>query len=50
MREIENLGEKRKELKQEKTNKALIDKVEYAELNKLVKKKHRTKARRKRTE
>ena len=38
--EIENLDKKRKELRQ-KTNKALKDKVEYAELNKLVKKKRR---------
>ena len=30
-----------------KPNKTLKDKVEYAELNKLVKKKHRTRARRK---
>ena len=35
--EIENLDKKRKELRQ-KTNKTLKDKVEYAELNKLVKK------------
>ena len=34
--EIENLDKKRKELRQ-KTNKTLKDKVEYAELNKLVK-------------
>ena len=47
--EIENLDKKRKELRQ-KTNKALKDKVEYAELNKLVKKKRRTRARRKRKE
>ena len=39
----------RKELRQ-KTNKTLKDKVEYAELNKLVKKKRRTRARRKRKE
>ena len=47
--EIENLDKKRKELRQ-KTNKTLKDKVEYAELNKLVKKKRRTRARRKRKE
>ena len=47
--EIENLDKKRKELRQ-KTNKTLKDKVEYAELNKLVKKKPRTRARRKRKE
>ena len=47
--EIENLDKKRKELRQ-KTNKTLKDKVEYAELNKLVKKKLRTRARRKRKE
>ena len=47
--EIENLDKKRKELRQ-KTNKTLKDKIEYAELNKLVKKKRRTRARRKRTE
>ena len=56
--EIENLDKKRKELRQktnkkrkelrQKTNKTLKDKVEYAELNKLVKKKRRTRARRKR--
>ena len=45
--EIENLDKKRKELRQ-KTNKTLKDKVEYAELNKFVKKKRRTRARRKR--
>ena len=39
--EIENLDKKRKELRQ-KANKTLKDKVEYAELNKLVKKKRRT--------
>ena len=47
--EIENLDKKRKELRQ-KTNKTLKDKVEYAELNKLVKKKRRTRAQRKRKE
>ena len=47
--EIENLDKKRKELRQ-KTNKTLKDKVEYSELNKLVKKKRRTRARRKRKE
>ena len=47
--EIENLDKKRKELRQ-KTNKTHKDKVEYAELNKLVKKKRRTIARRKRKE
>ena len=47
--DIENLDKKRKELRQ-KTNKTQKDKVEYAELNKLVKKKHRTRARRKRKE
>ena len=47
--EMENLDKKRKELRQ-KTNKTLRDKVKYAELNKLVKKKRRTKARRKRKE
>ena len=47
--EIENLDKKRKELRQ-KTNKTLKDKVEYAELNKLMKKKRRTRARRKRKE
>ena len=47
--EIENLDKKRKELRQ-KTNKTLKDKVEYAELNKLVKKKRRTRAGRKRKE
>ena len=47
--EIENLDKKRKELRQ-KTNKTLKDKVEYAEHNKLVKKKRRTRARRKRKE
>ena len=47
--EIENLDKKRKELKQ-KTNKTLKDKVEHAELNKLVKKKRRTRAQRKRKE
>ena len=45
--EIENLDKKRKELRQ-KTSKTLKDKVEYAELNKLVKKKCRTRVRRKR--
>ena len=45
--EIENLDKKRKELRQ-KANKTLKDKVEYAELNKLMKKKRRTRARRKR--
>ena len=44
--EIENLDKKRKELRQQ-TNKTLKDKIEYAKLNKLVKKKRRTKARRK---
>ena len=47
--EIENLDEKRKDFRQ-KTNKTLKDKVEYAELNKLVKKKSRTRAWRKRKE
>ena len=47
--EIENSDKKRKELRQ-KTNKTLKDKVEYAELNKLVKKKRTTRARRKRKE
>ena len=47
--EIENLDKKRKELRQ-KTNKTPKDKVEYAELNKLVKKKRTTRARRKRKE
>ena len=47
--EIENLDKKRKELRQ-KTNKTLKDKVEYAELNKLVTKKRRTRTRRKRKE
>ena len=47
--EIENLDKKRRELRQ-KTNKTLKDKVEYAELNKLVKKKRRTRARRTRKE
>ena len=47
--EIENLDKKRKELRQ-KTNKTLKDKVEYAELNKSVKKKRRTRAWRKRKE
>ena len=47
--EIENLDKKRKELIQ-KTNKTLKDKVEYVELNKLVKKKRRTRAWRKRKE
>ena len=42
--EIENLDKKKKELRQ-KTNRALKDKVEYAEVNKLVKKKRRTRAR-----
>ena len=46
---IENLDKKRKELRQ-KTNKTPKDKVGYAELNKLVKKKRRTRARRKRKE
>ena len=41
--EIENLDKKRKELRQ-KTNKALKDKVEYAELNKLVKKETQNKS------
>ena len=49
IQKFENLDKKRKELRQ-KTNKTLKDKVEYAELNKLVKKKHRTRARRKRKE
>ena len=44
--EIENLDKKRKELRQ-KTNKTPKDKIEYVELNKLVKKKRRTRARRK---
>ena len=62
--EIENLDKKRKELipknktkqkqkqnkKNKQTNKTPKDKVEYTELNKLVKKKHRTRARRKRKE
>ena len=47
--EIENLDKKRKELRQ-KTNRTLKDKVEYAEVNKLAKKKRRTRARRKRKE
>ena len=47
--EIESLHRKRKELWQ-KANKTLKDKAEYAELNKLVKKKCRTRARRKRKE
>ena len=47
--EIENLDKKRKELRQ-KTNKTLKDKVGYAEVNKLVKKKLRTRARRNRKE
>ena len=47
--EIENLDKKRKELRQ-KTNKTPKDKVEYAGVNKLVKKKRRTRARRKRKE
>ena len=47
--EIENLDKKRKELRQ-KTSKTPKDKVKYAELNKLVKKKRRTRARRKRKE
>ena len=55
---IENLDKKRKELRPKKKkkkkkknpNKTLKDKVEYAELNKLVKKKRRTRARRKRKE
>ena len=46
---MENVDKKRKELRQ-KTNKTLKDKVEYAELNKLVKKKRRTRAQRKRKE
>ena len=44
--EIENLDKKGKELRQ-KANKTLKDKVEYTELNKLVKKKRVTRARRK---
>ena len=47
--EIENLDKKRKQLRQ-KTNRTLKDKVEYAKLNKLVKKKRRTRAWRKRKE
>ena len=41
---MESLGKKR--ITTKKTNKALKDKVEYAELNKLVEKKCRTRARR----
>ena len=47
--EIEDLDKKRKELRQ-KTNKTLKDKVKYAEPNTSVKKKHRTRAWRKRKE
>ena len=47
--EIENLDKKRKELRQ-RTNQTRKDKVEYAELNKLVKNKRRTRARGKRKE
>ena len=47
--EIENLNKKRTDLRQ-KTNKTLKDMVEYAELNKLIKKKCTTRARRKRKE
>ena len=41
--EIENLDKKRKELRQ-KTNKTPKDKVEYAELNKLVEKEAQNKS------
>ena len=41
--EMENLDKKRKELRQ-KTNKTLKDKVEYAELNKFVKKETQNKS------
>ena len=47
--ETESLDKKRKEL-QQKANKTLTDRAECAELNKLVKKKHRRRARRKRKE
>ena len=47
--EIESLDKERKELRQ-KANKTLKDKGDYAELNRLVKKKRRTRARRKRQE
>ena len=47
--EIESLAKKKKEL-QLKANKTLKDKVDYVELNKLVKKKRRIKARKKRKE
>ena len=47
--EIESVDKKRKEL-QQKANKALKDKAEYAELNTLVGGKRRTRARRKRKE
>ena len=47
--EIESLDRKRKELRQ-KASKTLKHKVEYAEINKLVKNKRKTRARRKRKE
>ena len=47
--EIESLDKQRKDLRQQ-TNNALKDEVEYAELNKLVKKKRRTRAWKKRNE
>ena len=47
--EIERLDNERKELRQ-KANKTLRDKIKCAKLNKLVKKKRRTRARRKRKE